>query len=143
MQCQSHVGSVVAPRNFVRVLRAVVHVTALGDLGHEEPEEDAKDDSFVQRVADHVQDFVVDTMHLLEALEVVLLGRRVGNSPESEVVHVAKHSEVVLERNFHTFLLEIFAVVDELGHADVVAVGDRLTEVLPATLQVRKLVHFI
>ena len=138
----SHVRGVVTERNVVRVLRTIVHVAFLCDLGDEEPKEDAKDDSLVKGVADHVQDFIVDAMHLLEALEIVLLGWGVSYSPESEVVHMAKHSKVVLKRDFDTLLFESAAAIDELGHVNVVAVGDRLTEVLFATLQVRKLIHF-
>ena len=57
----------------MRVFGAIVQVLALSELVNHEPEEDAKDDSLVKGIASHVDSLVVDAVHLLHALQVVLL----------------------------------------------------------------------
>ena len=139
---RSQGGRVVSERHVVRVLRTIVQVPLLGNLGDQEIEEHAGDDSLVQRVLHQVQCLVVDAVDLLQALQVVLLGGRVGDGPETQVVHVAQVSEGVLEGSADALCSGSAVRVLEGGLADVVDVRDRLPQVLPRRLQVRKLVHF-
>ena len=125
----------------MRVLGAIVEVLASGQLVHYEPQKDTEDDALVQSIACHVDRLVVDTVHLLHSLQVVLLGGRVGHRPQTQVVHVAQHRPIVLERDAQTCFLQFSALVLELSHADVVRVGDRLTDVLSERLHVCELVH--
>ena len=125
------------------VLGTVVHVTLLGNLVDKEPEEDSEDDSLAERVANHINGFVVDPVDFLHALQVILLGRSVRNRPESQVVHVAEHGPVVLEANGKTLVLQVDVLVLELGHANVVGVGYSLSEVLLRRFKVGELVHFL
>ena len=113
----------------------------LCNLVDKEPDEDAQDDSLVQGTACHVDGLVVDSVDLLHALQVVLLGGSVGDGPETEIVHVAKHGPVVLEGDAEAFLLQLLVLVLVLGHSNVVCVRNGLTQVLPCWLHVRQLVH--
>ena len=87
-ELSSHVGSVVAERDFVRVLGTVVHVSALGDLSGEDVEENAEEDALPQRVLKQVKHLVVYAVELLQPLQVVFPGGRVRDRPQAQVVHV-------------------------------------------------------
>ena len=86
----SQVRCVVAERHLVRILCSVVQELVLRDLVDEEEEEDADQDSLPEGVRDHVERLVIDPVQLLQALQVALLARRVGDSPQTQVVHMAK-----------------------------------------------------
>ena len=136
-------GSVVAEGCLVRVLGAVVQVSLLGELVDEEPDKDAGYDALVERAAHQVQCLVVDPVHLLHTLQVILLGGGVGECPESEVVHVAKEAEVVLEGNAESLFLHVALEVRVLALGDIAFVVERqfITQVLASCPQVGKLVH--
>ena len=112
------------------VLGAVVEESVLRHLVDEEPGEDAEDDTLVQRVADHIESFVIDAMQLLHTLQIVLLGGRVSDRPKAQVLHVSKHGPAVFEGNSDALLLDLAMAVLEARHADVVLVGDGLAQVL-------------
>ena len=80
-------------------------------------------------------------MQLLHPLQVIGFGWRVGDGPQTQVMHVAQHAPGVLEGNLHTLLFSLDAFVGVSGHADVVGVADGLTHVLRGRLENRQLVH--
>ena len=114
------------------VLGSVVEVLSLGHLVDEEPEEDAEDDALVERVLNHVESLIVDSVHLLHALQIVLHGGCVGDSPQTQVVHVAQRSPVVLEGDLDARFLSLNSLVLEFLHADVVLVANCLAQVSPS-----------
>ena len=74
--------------DFMRVFGAIVHVSFLRDLSEEKPHEDHSNNALPQALADLVPHLVVKSVDLLQALQVILLGRSVGQCPDSEIVHV-------------------------------------------------------
>ena len=125
-------GSIVAEGHLVGILRAVVQELALSHLVDEEPKEDADKNAFVEGVLNHVEGLVVDAVNFLHALQVVLHGGGVGDSPQTQVVHVAKHGPVVLERDLHACLLCLNPLVLERLHPNVVLVANCLAQVSPS-----------
>ena len=124
----------------MRVLGAVVHVSALSNLVDEEPEESAENDALVEGLADHVNRLVVDAVKFLHADKVVLPGWRVGNGPETEILHVAEHSPAILEGDGEALVLQHLMLVLELAHANVGSVASGLLHALPSRLHERQLV---
>ena len=124
------------------VLRSVIEVLLLGKLADGEEQDGAEDDTLVQGVANHVQGLVVDSVHLLQSLQVVLAAGRVRDCPQAQLVHVAQGGPVDLEGNAEAFLLGVAQLVVERALADVVHVAGRALQVLSGRPQVRKLVHF-
>ena len=87
------------------VLCSVVHVSLLGKLVNEEPDEDSDHESLPECTREHVQCLIVDPVELLESLQVILLSWRVCDRPQAQIVHMAKHGPTVLEGNpLSTFL---------------------------------------
>ena len=83
----------------------------LGDLVDKHEQEDASEDSLVERVADEVVDLVIDTMQLLKALKVACSGGRVRDGPKTQVVHVGQHAKAMLEGNSNAVFLVVFILV--------------------------------
>ena len=78
----------VAQADIVGVFGSIVHVTFLGDLGEEKPHESHCNNALPQALADQVPHLVVKSVNLLEALQVILLRRSVGQCPDSQIVHM-------------------------------------------------------
>ena len=118
----------------------------LADLVDKHEQEDADEDSLVERVADQVIGLVVDTMQLLEALKVACSGGRVRDGPETQVVHVGQHVPAMLEGNSNAFLLVIFIFVHISRLAHVSHVRGFIHKVLSRRFHERQLVlivHFL
>ena len=111
-------GGDIAPVGVMRVLRAIVQEFMLGDLVDKHEQEDASEDSLVERVADQVVGLVIDTMQLLEALKVACSGGRVRDGPKTQVMHVGQQSPAMLEGNSNAVFLvfSILVHISRLAH---------------------------
>ena len=81
-------GCRVTQANVVRVFGPIVHVPFLCDLGEEKPHKNHRNNALPQALTDLVPHLVVKSVDLLQALQVILFGRSVGQCPDSEIVHV-------------------------------------------------------
>ena len=78
-------------------------------------------------------------MNLLQSLEVVLSGGRIGDGPHTKIVHVRHHAPGLLEGQLLAWLQELVIVG---GLAIVAGETQRVAEGLPRGLQVSKLIHY-
>ena len=82
-------SSSVAIADIMGVFGSIVHETLLSYLSEEEPQEGHCNNALPHTLADLVPHLVVKSVDLLQALQIVLLRRGVGQCPDSEVVHVS------------------------------------------------------
>ena len=62
----------------------------LRELVDEHEEKESEHDTLPERVGDHVECLVVDSVKFLQTLQVIEPSGRVGNRPQAQVVHMAK-----------------------------------------------------
>ena len=115
----------------VRVLGAVVHELALGNLGEEKPQEDHSKNALVHGLGHCVPHLVVKSVDFLHSLEVVLVASPVGKGPHTEVVHVRHLRPRVLE--LHGVVLD--ELVLEHCRLGVVLVLEKVPEVLSSRFE--------
>ena len=97
--------------SIVRVEHALVHVSVLGDAGHEEPEDDHDKDALPHGGRYLIPHFLVEQMNLLKSLQVVETGGSISDSPHSQVVHVSEDIPVVTEGHLLAWLQEAVDVL--------------------------------
>ena len=139
-------GGDITPVGIMWVLRTFVQESLLGDLVDKEVQEDADEESLVERIADHVIGLVVDTMQLLKALEIAGSGGSVRDGPKTKMVHVAQHGPAMLEGNIVAFFLLVVVLVHVSRLAHVSHVRGFINEVLSRGVEESKLVlivHFL
>ena len=78
----------VTQTEIVRVLCTVVHEASLCNLGEEEPQECHSNNAFPHTLTHNVPHLIVESVNLLQTLQVILFLGSIGKSPHTEVVHM-------------------------------------------------------
>lgn len=92
------------------VEHALVHVAILGNTRHEEPQTNHDENALPGGSGYLIPHLLVQSVELLNALQVVQTRGCIGQGPDAQVVHLSHVSPGVLEGGLEAGLLELVLV---------------------------------
>ena len=81
-------SSGISETGIMRIIVIFLHESILSDSSNEEPKRDGNKHSLPEAAVDHVPHLLIEEMDLLKASNVILFSWSIGQSPNSEIMHV-------------------------------------------------------